>query len=84
MKLFRRKQLSCQELVELVTDYLEGALPRAQRVAFEQHLKACDGCDAYLEQMRTMLDVLGRIDGDELGDAVVEDWLEAFRGWRTD
>jgi anti-sigma factor RsiW len=84
MKLFRRKQLSCQELVELVTDYLEGALPRAQRVAFEQHLQACDGCDAYLEQMRTMLDVLGRIDGDDLDDAVVEEWLEAFRGWRTD
>ena len=84
MKLFSRKQLSCQELVELVTDYLEGALPRRERARFERHLAACGGCEAYLAQMRTMLDVLGRIDADHLDDEVVEEWLEAFRGWRAD
>lgn len=82
MKLFRRKQLSCQELVELVTEYLEGAMPRAEQARFERHLAGCGGCSAYLAQMRTMLDVLGRIEIDELGDDAVEEWLEAFRGWR--
>ncbi len=82
MKLFRRRPLSCQELVELVTDYLEGALAPRERQRFERHLSACGGCAAYLAQMRTMLDVLGRIDADELPDAAVEEWLEAFRGWR--
>jgi anti-sigma factor RsiW len=44
--------LSCQELVELVTDYLEDALPPGQRARFEEHLETCGGCRAYLEQMR--------------------------------
>lgn len=84
MKLLRRKQLSCQELIELVTEYLEGTMPRPQRARFERHLSACGGCRAYLDQMRTMLDVLGRIEPDRLDDGAVEVWLEAFRGWRAD
>jgi anti-sigma factor RsiW len=45
--------MSCQELVELVTDYLEGALEESERARFEAHLEECDGCRAYLAQMRT-------------------------------
>jgi anti-sigma factor RsiW len=44
---------TCRELVELVTDYLEGALPATDRVRFEAHVAACDGCDGYLAQIRT-------------------------------
>ena len=47
--------LSCQELVELVTDYLEGALPEAERIRFDDHLGGCDGCSAYLSQMRATI-----------------------------
>jgi predicted anti-sigma-YlaC factor YlaD len=83
IKLFSRKQLSCQELVEIVTDYLEDAMSHSDRARFESHLQACGGCRAYLAQMRTMLDVLGRIDEEELDPVVVDEWLEAFRGWHS-
>jgi anti-sigma factor RsiW len=49
--------MSCQELVELVTDYLEGALPPEDVARFEAHVAACPGCEAYLEQMRTTIAV---------------------------
>ena len=49
-------ELSCRQLVELATDYLEGALSRADRLRLERHLAACDGCTAYIEQMRAEVD----------------------------
>jgi anti-sigma factor RsiW len=47
------RDLTCRELVELVTDYLEGVLPDAERVRFETHMVDCEGCDRYVEQIRT-------------------------------
>jgi anti-sigma factor RsiW len=47
------RDLTCRELVELVTDYLGGALPDAERTRFETHMAACAGCDRYVEQIRT-------------------------------
>ena len=47
------RDLTCRELVELVTDYLDGALPDAERRRFETHMAACEGCDRYVEQIRT-------------------------------
>jgi anti-sigma factor RsiW len=47
------RELTCRELVELVTDYLDGALPDAERMRFESHMAACEGCDRYVEQIRT-------------------------------
>src|SRR5215475_8773003 len=55
------KHLSCQEVVELVTDYLEGTLGPQETTLFEQHLNFCDGCIWYLEQMRTTVATVGRI-----------------------
>ena len=55
------EQLSCQELVELVTDYLEDALPPVERARFEAHIEPCDGCRAYLEQIRTTIELTGRL-----------------------
>jgi anti-sigma factor RsiW len=55
----RAPELTCQQLVELVTDYFEDGLAPADRARFEAHVAGCPGCDAYLEQMRTTLEVVG-------------------------
>jgi anti-sigma factor RsiW len=72
--------LSCQELVELVTDYLEGALPPEEVARFEAHLAACPGCETYLEQVRTTIAVTeataGLTDPPEISRL-----LAAFRDW---
>jgi anti-sigma factor RsiW len=78
----RRPELSCQELVELVTDYHEGALTRRVRRRFDAHIAACDGCTAYLEQMRETIRVTGRLDVESLPPQAREELLEAFRGWK--
>ena len=80
----RRHDLACREVVELVTDYLEGALDGRDRERFERHLGGCDGCAAYLEQMRVTLRVAGRL-GPEAIDPVFRGRLiEAFRGWQAE
>jgi anti-sigma factor RsiW len=78
-----RDDLSCQELVELVTDYLEGALPPAERERFDAHLAVCSGCRAHLAQMRTTLKLVGAT-GDLEQRPEVEGLLQAFRGWKRD
>jgi anti-sigma factor RsiW len=77
------EQLSCQELVELVTDYFEGALPAEEHARFEEHVQRCQGCGVYLEQMRITIRLLGRLSADELSAGAERDLLEAFRGWRS-
>jgi anti-sigma factor RsiW len=75
--------LACRELVELVTEYLEGGLSTEDRVRFEVHIAACDHCSAYLEQMRVTLRVVGHIDPDELEPEVERELLDAFREWKA-
>ena len=75
--------LACRELVELVTEYLEGGLGAEDRARFEAHIRACDHCSAYLEQMRVTLRVVGRIDPDELKPEVERELLDAFRDWKA-
>jgi anti-sigma factor RsiW len=72
--------MTCQELVELVTDYLEGALPREAALRFEAHLAACPGCETYLEQVRSTIAVT-RASGDVVEPWAVSPLLEAFRDW---
>jgi anti-sigma factor RsiW len=74
--------LSCRELVELVTDYFEDALPAPERARFDTHIAGCEHCTVYLEQMRTTILLTGRLRAEELAPASVEPLLEAFRGWR--
>jgi anti-sigma factor RsiW len=82
MRLRRRRQdLACREVVELVTDYLEGVLDDRDRERFERHLGGCDGCAAYLEQMRVTLRVAGRLEPEAIDPAFRERLLVAFRGW---
>ena len=82
MKLFRR-DMACGELVEVVTDYLEGKLPARDRRRFEAHLGGCDGCDAYLEQMRTTIALTGRLREEDVPPELEERLLVAFRDWST-
>ena len=77
------EQLSCQELVELVTDYFEGALSPEQRARFDEHLELCDGCTAYLEQMRVTIRTVGRIDEESISAEARTELLHAFRNWRA-
>jgi len=76
------EELSCQELVELVTDYLEGALPDELHARFERHVDECSGCTTYLEQMRLTIEASGRLTPDHVTPDAEAALLEAFRGWR--
>jgi anti-sigma factor RsiW len=76
------KPLVCREIVELVTDYLEGALSRRDRARFEAHIAGCEHCTRYLEQMRRTLGLLGELPAESLSDDAREDLLVAFRSWR--
>jgi anti-sigma factor RsiW len=84
MKLRRRKPLSCQELVELVTDYLEGALSARDRKRFDEHIAACPHCTAYLETMRITIRTVGRVAEDSLDPGMRDELLAAFRDWREE
>ena len=77
------EQLSCRELVELVTGYLEGALSGEERVRFEDHIGRCGGCKIYLEQLRVTISLLGHLPEDGLAPDAERELLEAFRGWRS-
>jgi anti-sigma factor RsiW len=73
------EQLSCQELVELITDYLEGALPEKERMLVDEHLSTCDGCRAYLAQMEATIRVTGRLRREDLSPEAEQALLGAFR-----
>ena len=77
------EQLSCQELVELVTDYLEGALPEADRDRLEEHIAGCDGCRDYIAQMRTTVTLTSGARPVGLTPEAEEALLAAFRDWKA-
>lgn len=74
--------LSCQELVELVTDYLEGTLESRDRRRIDEHLEQCEGCARYVEQMRETLRLLGTVPVDTLSPEARSTLLDAFRDLR--
>jgi anti-sigma factor RsiW len=76
--------LTCAELVELVTEYLDGALDPRDLARFEEHVMTCPPCHAHIDQMRQTIDVLGRVPEETLSSQAEQDLLEAFRGWRQD
>ena len=83
MSLFTR-DMACQELVELVTAYLDGSLSRSDRRRFRAHISGCDHCTAYVEQMRLVIEATGSITEEDLEPAAREELLEAFRGWKDE
>jgi predicted anti-sigma-YlaC factor YlaD len=74
--------LTCQELTELVTDYLEGRQSLGQRLRFEIHLGMCRHCRAYLRQMKETVHALGGLPNDEIPSDVSEQLLSRFRTWK--
>ena len=74
-------ELTCQDLVEIVSDYLEGALPDADRERFDAHLETCEGCRRYLDQMRTTIRVVGRLPEESVDPDAMRALRAAFRGW---
>jgi predicted anti-sigma-YlaC factor YlaD len=75
--------LTCRELVELVSDYLEGALSERDRARFESHIEMCEGCTAYLVQMRMTLRMVGALEPEAVSPEVEQELLAAFRGWKS-
>jgi len=74
--------LSCRELVELVTEYLEGSLDGETRVRFDEHVSGCPGCTAYLEQMRQTVRLTGALPPESVSEPEFAELLAAFRDWR--
>jgi anti-sigma factor RsiW len=74
--------LTCQELVELVTDYLEGALRPTERARFETHIAQCSYCPTYLDQVRTTIRLLGKLSTGALSPATRHELLIHFRDWK--
>jgi anti-sigma factor RsiW len=76
-------QIDCVEIVELMTDYLEGALDQATRDEIEAHLVLCAPCQIYLDQMRATIDMLGHVPVETLSDGAKSDLVAAFRDFRA-
>ena len=74
--------MDCNELVELVTSYLDGSLEPDKRARFDVHLTECDGCENYLRQFRSTVDTLGKINDETFDPAFRDRLLNAFRDWR--
>ena len=76
------RSMNCDELVELVTDYLDGALDPETRARFDLHLLECEGCENYLQQFRQTVHTVGRIRDDELDPTFRQRLLDAFKHFR--
>ena len=75
-------ELTCRELVRLVTDYLEGELPETDRRRFDAHLTKCDGCTTYLAQVRDTIRITGTLTEESLAPQARDELLAAFRTWK--
>ena len=75
------RALTCHEVVDIITDYLEDALSPADRRRVEEHLAICDGCTTYLEQMRAMIRLTGTLTEEQIPEEQKQELLEAFRTW---
>ena len=75
------RDLTCKELVELVTDYLDGAMPADGRRRFDEHLASCPFCRIYLDQMRQTIRTVGRLPEEPVSPAALDALLAHFRGW---
>ena len=76
------EELTCQELVELVTDYLEGALSARERERFDAHLLDCDECPIYLEQIRMTIRAVGTLTEQRMSQSAKDDLLQRFSAWK--
>jgi anti-sigma factor RsiW len=77
-----RKKLTCRELVELVTDYLEGSLSRRDRARFEAHIAACGNCTQYVEQFRETIRLTGTLRESDVSPEAEAALLAQFEAWK--
>jgi anti-sigma factor RsiW len=82
--LWRNDELACQQVVEMVTDYLEGALSRGQRKRLDAHLAGCEHCSEYLAQMRATIRLTGRLRSEDLTPQMREEFGDIYRRWRAE
>jgi predicted anti-sigma-YlaC factor YlaD len=75
--------LTCREVVEIVTDYLEDAMSSEDRARFDEHLAICDGCTIYIQQMRETIRLTGRLTEEQIPEDQRRRLVEAFRGWKS-
>jgi predicted anti-sigma-YlaC factor YlaD len=75
------KPMDCNELVELVTAYLDEALDLDTRARFDEHLIDCDGCENYLQQFRSTIGTIGRIDDEQMAPEFRARLMDAFKDW---
>jgi len=80
----RRRSLACQQVVEMVTDYLEGAMPAAGRRRLEHHLTGCRYCTEYLAQIRETIRLAGRVTPEDLTPQMRTELTDLYRRWRTE
>jgi len=81
---WRQQELVCREAVELMTAYLDYALAPKDRTRLEEHLAECPGCTEYLRQLRATIDVLGRVEPEQLPDDAVDEFVDLYRRWRAE
>jgi anti-sigma factor RsiW len=82
IRLRRPRNLTCQELVELVTDYLEGTLARRDREAFDVHIAGCTNCRRYLEQFRQTIALTGTLRETDVSPEAADALLAHFAEWK--
>jgi len=75
--------VTCIELVELVTDYLEGSMPTDERARFDEHISGCEGCTTYMEQLRITIRLTGMLPEEQIAPDARAALLDAFRDWRA-
>jgi anti-sigma factor ChrR (cupin superfamily) len=73
---------SCQEVVDLAADYVEGALPSPEATLFELHLNLCDGCFTFIDQIRATASLAGQLSEEQVPEEMMAKLLTAFRDWR--
>jgi anti-sigma factor RsiW len=83
MALLLRRQMVCVELVELVTDYLEGALSRSVRRRFESHLARCPHCTEYVSQIQATITMTGRVEFPPMSEELQRDFAELYQRWMS-
>lgn len=76
-------EMTCQELVELITDYLDGMLAPAERLRFDAHVRTCSGCAAYIDQMRSTIRLLGKLSEESISADARQELLATFRTWKA-
>ena len=84
MRFRRSREVACRQAVDLMTDYLEGALSPRDRDRFEAHLAECDHCVEYLAQIRATIAVAGHVEPDDLSEEALEELVGLYRSWRSD